>query len=365
MSFKFRLAQKEDDQKLRELLREVEMSGGIGLSFEREPNYFIADSCANLKTETMMVIDKNCEEVVGIASRAIRYCYIDGVKTKVGYLSNLRGKKEVRNATLLARGYKFLKKLHGDGEVKFYFSTILSDNKIAQNILTSQRVGLPIYRDMGTIITGFISLIGSKKSPSSHVVQLSESTHSIEEVVEFINAYNSRFQYASCYRVEDFEGKDKLEGVSMDELYIYQKNGAILGVMGAWNQTGFKQVKINSYSKTYQYMRPFYNIFAKIKGIPLLPPVGSYIKNIYGSFIAIEDDNPKIFHELVNAIRYNWSDKGYAYLTIGFHEEHPLSRELLRLLSRKLESIAYEVYWGEDMALPKERRVFHVEIATL
>jgi len=342
------------------------MSGHIGLSFEREPNYFVASGCGNLKSETMLVVEGESKEIVGVASRAIRYCYIDGCKTKVGYLSNLRGKKEVRNATLLARGYKFLKKLHSDGEVAFYLSTILSENKIAQNILTSQRAGLPIYREMGKIVTGFISLIGSTKSPSSHVVRLNASTYSLEEVVAFINVYNSRFQYAPCYKVEDFVGRDKLEGFSTDDLYIYQENGEIAGVMGAWNQTDFKQVKINSYSKTYQVIRPFYNLFAKLKSVPPLPLVGSYIKNIYGSFIAIENDNPKIFHELVNAIRYNFTDKGYAYLSIGFHEKHPLNRELLRLSSRELESIAYEVYWGEENpSLPKENRVPHVEIATL
>jgi len=180
------------------------------------------------------------------------------------------------------------------------------------------------------------------------------------------NAYNSKFQYAPCYKVEDFVGRDKLEGFSTDDLYIYQKNGEIAGVMGAWNQTDFKQVKINSYSKTYQLIRPLYNLFSKLKSVPPLPPVGGYIKNIYGSFIAIKEDNPKIFHELVNAIRYNFTDKGYAYLSIGFHEKHPLNRELLKLSSRELESIAYEVYWGEENpSLPKENRVPHVEIATL
>lgn len=366
MSFKFKQAEKHDEKELRELLRNVEMSGHIGLSFEREPNYFFASSCGNVKSETMLVVDREKEEIVGVASRAIRYCYIDGRKTKVGYLSNLRGKKEVRNATLLARGYKFLKKLHTDAEVEFYFSTIFSDNKIAQNILTSQRAGLPIYRDMGTIITGFISLMGKVKSPSPHVVRQKESRHSIEEVVEFINAYNSKFQYAPCYKVEDFMGQHKLKDFSTDELYIYEQNGEIAGVMGAWNQTGFKQVKVNSYSKSYKFMRPFYNVFAKIKSVPPLPPTGSYIKNIYGSFVAITDENSLIFHELVNAIRYNWVGKGYAYLSIGFHEKHPLSKELLRLSSRELKSIAYEVYWDEEnISLPKERRVLHVEIGTL
>ncbi len=366
MRFYFKLAKPQDEKELRELLREIEMSGDIALSFEREPNYFVASSCGNLKSETMLVVDGEKEEIVGVASRAIRYCFIDGVKTKVGYLSNLRGKKEVRNATLLARGYKFLKKLHGDGEVEFYFSTIFSDNKIAQNILTSQRAGLPIYRDIGTIITGFISLIGKVKFPSSHIVRFSESAHSIKEVVEFINAYNSKFQYAPCYAVEDFIGENKLEGLSTDELYIYEENEEIAGVIGAWNQTGFKQVKINSYSKMYQSIRPFYNLFAKIKRVPPLPPTGSYIKNIYGSFVAIKDNNPLIFHELVNAIRYNWRDRGYAYVSIGFHEKHPLSRELLKLSSRELKSIAYEVYWDEgNISLPKESRVLHLEIGTL
>jgi len=366
MSFEFRLAREEDDRELRELLRDIEMSGDISLSFEREPNYFVASYCANLKSQTMLVVDREKASIVGVASRAIRYAYVDGIKSKIGYLSNLRGKKEVRNALLLARGYKFLKKLHGDDEVNFYISTIFSDNNVAQNILTSQRAGLPIYQERGNITTGFISLMGRHKFHAPQVVRFSESTQSIEEVVEFINAYNAKFQYAPCYSVEDFVGKNKLVGFSTDELYLYIREGKIAGVMGAWNQTSFKQVQVNGYSKTYQYLRPLYNLYAKLKGVPPLPPIGSYIQNIYGSFIAIEDNDREVFHALLNSIKERWSNRGFSYIAIGFHEKHPLHGELLKSLSQKLESVLYEVYWDEgEVVLPKERFVPYVEIATL
>jgi len=366
MSFEFRLAREEDDQELRTLLKEIEMTGNIALSFERESNYFVASHCANLKSQTMLVVDREKASIVGVASRAIRYAYVDGIKSKIGYLSNLRGKKEVRNALLLARGYKFLKKLHADNEVSFYISTIFSDNSVAQNILTSQRAGLPIYQDRGKITTGFISLMGCHKFHTPQVVRFSESTQSIEEVVKFINCYNARFQYAPHYTVEDFVGKNKLVGFSTDELYLYIKEGKIVGVMGAWNQTSFKQVKVNGYSKTYQYLRPLYNLYSKLKGVPPLPPVGSYIQNIYGSFIAIEDNDSEIFKALLNSIRKHWSNRGFSYIAIGFHERHPLHWELLKCLSQKLESVLYEVYWDEDeVVLPKERLVPYVEIATL
>jgi len=366
MSFEFRLAREEDDQELRELLRDIEMSGDIALSFEHEPNYFVASNCANLNSQTMLVVDRERNSIVGVASRAIRYAYVDGIKTKIGYLSNLRGKKEVRNALLLAKGYKFLKKLHGDAEVNFYISTIFSDNNVAQNILTSQRAGLPIYQERGKITTGFISLMGRHKFHVPQVVRFSESTQSIKGVVEFINRYNAKFQYAPCYSVEDFVGEDKLVGFSTNELYLYIKEGKIAGVMGAWNQTSFKQVKVNGYSKTYQYLRPLYNLYTKLKGVPPLPPVGSYIQNIYGSFIAIEDNDIEVFHALLNSIKERWANRGFSYIAIGFHEKHPLHGELLKCLSQKLESVLYEVYWDdEEVVLPKEGLVPYVEIATL
>jgi hypothetical protein len=366
MSFEFRLATNADDQELRELLKEVEMSGHIALSFEREPNYFMASDCANLKSETMLVVEKESDEIVGVGSRATRYCYLDGHKTKIGYLSNLRGKKEVRNALLLARGYRFLKKLYQKDKVPFYISTIFSDNTIAQNILTSQRAGLPIYQEIGKITTGFISLLGRSKTLSVQVVRLTESIHTIEEMVDFLNGYNAKLQYAPYYRVEDFVGKEKLLGVSIDELYLYLKEGKIVGLMGAWNQTSFKQVKVNSYSRSYQLMRPFYNLFAKLKGVPPLPPVGSYIQNIYGSFVAITDDDATVFHALVDAIKEHWAERGYSYMAIGFHEKHPLHKELLRCSSQRLESLLYEVFWDEkSISFDNAFRVPHVEIATL
>lgn len=363
MGFEFRLANRDDDIALKALMKNIRMSGDISLSFEREPSYFIAEKFGNLKTETMLITDEESNHIVGVASRSTRYAYIDGIKRKIGYLSNLRGEEGVRNSTLLARGYKFLKKLHRDREVDFYLSTIFSDNKIAQKILTSQRVGLPIYEDIGEFITGFIPLTIAPQSVSEKVIKYSDSSYSMKDIVAFVNGYNARFQYAPFYDVDDFMKKNGIE-----DFYLYLDDGKIVGLIGAWNQTDYKQVKIVAYSKLYHILRPMYNLFAIMTKVPKLPPTGSFIKNIYGAFVAIDGDNRYVFEMLVGAIQLDWLKKGYAYLAIGFHTNHPLRKTLFKLSSKKLKSRGYLVYWrGEikEITLPKKDMIPHIEIATL
>ena len=371
MAFEFRLAKTEDDHQLKSMMKNIKMSGNIALSFEREPSYFMAEKSGNLKTDTMLVVDKENEKVVGIASRSLRYAFVDGVKSKIGYLSNLRGDKKVRNSLLLAKGYKFLKNLHqNDKEVDFYISTILSDNTIAQKILTSQRAGLPIYESIGEFTTGFIPLNTSESETKvANITRLKPSVpYSIDDVVEFINNYNSQFQFAPFYTKDDFIGQNKLEGFSTDDFYLYIDNGEILGLIGAWNQTNYKQVKVASYSKLYQIIKPLYNLYAKVMRLPPLPPSGSYIKNIYGSFVAIKDDNRAVFESLVKAIQVDWSNRDYSYLAIGLHSRHPLSKTLLKRSSQTLKSMGYLVYWKDksrELKLPTKQKIPHIETGTL
>src|SRR5918996_5106048 len=145
MALEFGLAEPADDAELRDLLRRTGVPGEIELAFLREPSFFVAARAGNRETQTIVWRDVEAGELVGLGERSIRAAYVDGEPAAVGYLSNLRGAVEWRKSLGLARGYAYLRTLHGDGKVPFYVTTILEDNVEAIALLTSERARLPRY----------------------------------------------------------------------------------------------------------------------------------------------------------------------------------------------------------------------------
>lgn len=365
--FRFELAQESDEESLRNVLRRTQMQGSIKLAFEREPNYLWGENLGNDRTQVTVVRDATTENIVGCSSRSVRRAYVDGHPMDIGYLGGLRGLPEIRGGTLLARGYRFVRSLHDAENVPFYITAILSENALAERVLTTARAGLPVYVPLGTYITGLIPLVRFRSKWSSDVVRMNNSSFTTSDVVEALNAYNRRWQFAPHYTQSDFEGDNKLRGFSLDDLYVSSKDGEIVGTIGVWDQHAFKQTVVRSYSKPLAATRPLYNIYATLRSFPYLPAPGSFIRNVYGSFVSVKDDDPKVFRSLIDAVRADWSGKGYAYLAAGFHEDHPLAGTLVENSARLLKSMLYLVYWpndGQEVQLP-QKKVSHVEISTL
>lgn len=366
-SYSFRLACDDDDPALRDLLRKTVMRGNINIAFHREPNFFWAERLGNIQTQVILAQSFSPNEIVGCGSRGIRSAYVDGVLKNIGYLGGLRIVPKAQGGTVLARGYRYLRELHNDGQVPYYYTTILSENKQARDILTSGRGGLPIYTPRGTLLTGLIPLSNrSFKEGSKAVTRASEVE--LDNTLNAVNRYNRRWQFAPHYRHCDFStGFGRMRGFSLENTYLYKNQDSIHGTISVWDQTNFKQVIVDSYAGVVKWTRPIYNICARQRSLPGLPAPGFPVRTLYGSLLSVEDDSTEIFCELLNAVGRDWSMIGYDYLAVGLHEGHPLVPSLRKYAARILESELYLVYWPESFdehTLPQHLTP-HIEIATL
>src|SRR2546426_10489377 len=183
--FEFALATKTDDGELRELLRHIGMPGNITLAFLREPSFFLAEQAGSAASQVILCKDRQKGQIVGMGSRSTRCVHIDGKPTRVGYLSMLRGVPEARRNIGLARGYKYLKELHADGTVPYYFTTILDDNTEAKALLTSARGGLPVYKPAAHFITYLIPLAKKRREQKNRNAMSWGSRDHLPEAIAF------------------------------------------------------------------------------------------------------------------------------------------------------------------------------------
>ena len=364
--FSFRLAGRSEDSALRAVLRSTSMQGKIQLSFQREPNFFRAESAGNLESQVIAVTEES-GRMAGFGCRSIRRLFVDGEDLRLGYLSGLRSLPEYRSGTLLIRGYRYLKSLHADCKVPYYITTIFDDNRLAKEVLTSGRAGLPVYHQYASIGTYLLPLYHIHTSRSD-LDQFQLAPEDLPAAVNCINRCNKHLQFATVYGMEDFAGESSLlPDFQSRNLFAFRRGDAITATMGLWDQHGFKQSVVAGYSNTLSLLRPASNILAKIGLTPRLPKVGGTLPYLYTVGLSATPGNLDDLIRLLEAVVRSWSRKGYAYLVVGVDHNHPLVPYLAKHAALHLSSTLYLVYWKDtaEFHMPRSGALTNVEIATL
>ena len=90
---------------------------------------------------------------------------------------------------------------------------------------------------------------------------------------------------------------------------------------------------------------------SRISGLPKLPSPGKQWAYAYVSPMAIDDDDPKCFAELINAATKKASANKYDYIVLGLAAAHPLL-DIARKICRYREYIShlYLVAWDKSPA---------------
>ena len=347
--FEFNLATQEDDQALRELLASVPMRGDVELAFAREPSYFNASGVDGEFVQVVAARDRNTKQIIGMGSRAISSCYINGQVVRIGYLSALRLLPEYRGkAALLARGYRYFRDLHEDQRASFYLTTIAADNQPAIKLLTSQRKGLPIYYPLGRYHT----LTISSHLRQNHTNEIDIRKAKADDgtlIAKFLHEEGPKRQFFPAYgRNEFFEAPRRLIGLTHDSVLLAEIDGQLVGTIGLWDQSKFKQNVVCGYSKRLELGRPFYNGYAALMGKPRLPKVGESLDMQYAAVPLVANNNPTIAKSLLSSACNTLRSQGGEFLAIGLHERDSLLPIFRRYSGREYVTLVYLVYWPDE-----------------
>lgn len=365
--FEFKLAETSDDASLRLRMSEDTMEGAIRVSFRREPSYFMGSNVQGESAQIITCTDKNNSQLIGMGARLTLDVFINGTAQRIGYLSDLRAASNIRGGTLLARGYQYLYKLHKNDPVPLYYSLILQDNYPALKALTRTRAGLPVYHNMGKILTPAIHLDVKRKQVKESGLHIQRATPALlNEVFKFVQQEYAKKQFSPIYHARDL-GRSRLTGLRTEDIYIASRHGKIVGVTAAWDQRSFRQTHVEQYSRLLGKIRPVYNFAAQFSALKALPDEGSALPYFYLALIAIEQDSPTIFRALMAHI-YDQRRLGeWHYCIAGLHEQSPLLEVLNEYRSIKAAGCLFSVYYPEDAGFFKQldQRIPHIEIGAV
>ncbi len=367
--YNFYLAGENDDKELKALLKNNPISSGICVSFQRKPDFFTAAKSGYKLCQVITARDKENNKLCGVGSRALFEAYINGARSTMGYLSNLRIAEEYRNSHMLFRGYEYFRSLHSDMKAKIYVTTIVEGNERARRLITSGRAGLPFYNDCGVYMSNAVLLCKKRRSRAGRYRVTRGSLDKIEDILDCMHKNGSIKQFYPYYSAKDLlphEGRFK--DFNIEDIYMASYKGKIVGIAAKWDQRSFKQLVVTDYKGMARVVKPFYNFFAsRILGTPTLPKCGSPLNFFCISFIAIENNDYRIFEEILEAIYNDNISSGYDYFLVGLHSADALLAALKGFPRVCYKSRIYAVCWEDGMECFRslDGRVPYLEIGIL
>jgi hypothetical protein len=363
-AFAIELATSADDDELRELLRRSPIPGQMSVTFEREPSFY--NSC-HIRGDFQVGVgrDRRTGKIIGLGTRSLAPGFINGQPTPVGYLADLRLERQHRGGTLIARAYRFLRRLHQDRRTSLYTTVIFSENHAALTTIASGRAGLPRYHDQGTVHCPGINLRGRRAPIEAGCEIRRGSEELLPEIVECLNRNNSRRQFAPVHTVAML--RTRWRDFRMEDFHVAVCGSRVVGVVGCWDQSAFKQTRIASYGPRLRWAVPLANALRPVTGAPRYPRAGEELRYFCLSFVAIDDDDLQVFRALLRNAYNAAADTGYVYAILALHERDPLLPAFrdysLTPFFGRLFCVTFED--GEDLYRELDGRVPYLEASTL
>jgi hypothetical protein len=371
-TFTFELAQPGDDSALLEILQEMPMEGEVQVLYQSRPSYFDALQVSGRQNQVIVCRKSGGRGIAGFGTRSMKQVFINGAVKDIGYLSNLRLQKKYRKGMLLSRGYRYLKALHQDDPVvAAYITTIIEGNSRAVQVLSSARAGLPAYRYMGMYQVFAVSFQGARKRFKQPTCRVQRATpDQLPEIICFLQDHGREKQFYPYYTLDDFRQAPKrglLKGLGLEDMFLAFKSNEMVGLLARWDQREFKQIIITGYRGKARLMRPFYNLISRIMRAPALPAVGEALNSFYVGLIAIKNNDPEIFRNLLHELYDESSGRDYSFFVVGLAAQDPLCSALRDFRTVNYQSRIYLAGWEDSERLYHELdgRIPYLEVGSL
>ena len=251
---------------------------------------------------------------------------MNGRPERIGYLGSLRLLTGHRNRGLVARGYRFFRELHGDQRSPLYLTTIAAGNNAVIRLLTSGRAGLPAYHHVGDYCTLAIPLARRRIRavvPSGVTIRPA-AADDLATILTFLADQGPRRQFFPCYAAEDFSRRPERCEIFAQPIYSSRfatnKSSARLrlGISTASGRAWFTVTAVLCAGA--DLCTTVGLAFADCPGFRARDP----FRYLTGALPVVKDDDPAVFHALLDALVRHSADTDAQYLLLGLHESDPL-----------------------------------------
>jgi hypothetical protein len=292
---------------------------------------------------------------------------VNGREQRLGYLGQLRVDQEFRGRWIVSRGFEALRRLHETDPLPAYVASIIEGNREAAGVLVDKpRRRFPRFRHAADFRTFAIEIRRGKPPLPCGVPISAASASQLPEIAEFLRTHGASRQFFPVW-TEQSLAKLTGFGLRIEDLRVARRSGRIVGVIGLWDQSSYKQTVVRAYSGWLKAAAPFYNLGAPWLGRPALPRPGEKLRGAYAAFLCIADDDPAVFAALLRDVHNLAAGRGFNYLLAGLDARDPLAPVAGACPHVLYPSRLYLVEWPDGGRLYEQldERPAYLDIATL
>ena len=338
--YRLEIAEEQDSSKLLDILESSSFKGAMELMYTRRPNAYESLQREGEKVIVIKTIDNKTNKICAMATCAVRTLFINGKTVKAGYLLTLKALPQyIGKINILPMGYKII---HEHLQLKYYYTTILSENTYAIKLLEKQRKNMPYYHYSGEYTVSIIKTNLPRIVSCEFTLEQGKDSFK-QEIFQFINSCQNNLQLGVYL---DEEILNSYINIDISNFFIVRdKLMQIRGICAAWDQRDYKQYIATAYNGILKYL-PKYSKICNFFGYPKLPMVNDTVNFYTLSLLSIKDDNFDVFNFLLSEV--SRIKNSYDFFIVGFHESQKLQKSLKHLKKVEYKSRLYFVDYEKN-----------------
>lgn len=336
----FRLATVGDDDRLRRLLRDNAMPGWVEMIIEREPSYFVGQ---NWFGRDWAVLAEEGSDLIGMYAASVLPVCVNGAVESLGYLGGLRVQTAHRQRIRhLREGYASIRRLMpATTSLPWWFTVVATENEVARRLLESGARGLPRYRAIGSYATYAVAATRGRSRALWRSLQPGE--------LPSLLAWHR--QLAARQHLTPVLDEQSLKRIGTDGVWLCTDGDAFVGMAVLWNQSAFKQVVARRYRGALRWLRPAYNVYARLARRVVLPAHGTALGQSFIAFLTLAPEAVTDRGTARDLLADLLSKCSTPVAALGLHDEHPLLPALAGFKPMRYAAQVYAVEFDGPVRL--------------
>jgi len=318
-----------NEEMLAILLESPMESDGLSMCLDRSPNIYSVPTLFFKEYKAYgFFMDK---QLVGYGMICQKELYVNGEKTLVGYFANLYVKKEARKLGWLYKASKPLfeeiSKLTNIG-----FASTVKGNRATETMIGRKIAKFPLMPHsefIGMQVVHNLIITFKKRQKTKSKGQKLVIRRGKEEDLKTISTLlDNEYRTRLFGVVMDEENLRKLidtrPDFEIENYWLAELNGRIVGVCSAWDIKSIRQVRIMAYRKKFKWVYGIYSILGPILGFPKLPRPGQPFREIIVNDFATENRDPVILEAMLRHVYNDAKKHGYNMIELGSYVGDPM-----------------------------------------
>lgn len=338
-----RIATSDDNARLCEILRDVDMQADLHVTEERDPDFFAIHALHLGEAYTLLIEDKQLpathrQNIVGFCSAIVRDGFIDGDLRRVAYVCDLRLVSHYRNKRILPKACKeFFDFLHREKQVEAFYSVSLQSNVGA--VAARRFSGGHVMCEFSMVN---LPLVGRRRATPLTVSKASETD--IDALAAFLATQARSRTFGYCLDRDHFKRRlQTWPGLQLNDFYLVRNAaGHIIGCTAPWSTEPhhLRQTRVLAYNGKMRWIRRLYNLEAMLRGFRCLPDPGQTLQQISLTHLEVLDDDPMVFRSLLQAVFNDYRGRDIHFINVMIPDGSAMASALQGFRS---QSIRFDV----------------------